>query len=742
MSRKKEVEIQLSTAENDQVQHLLAGYHEIAERLHMSTEQAQAELALNEINGLSESAQITLLKSLSKEHDSDAADIVVGMNALSPHKEVRKEARRSLIRLEATKTYPHWTPPITRAPAVQLNVANPPRLWKSWVTQTREEGELELVLCWEQGYDYSEARLLVFQLDYWNEGVKEALVDLGSKRRIDEYIETMRTQMAQIPKVACTLAEARRLVEEALSVNTWRGTEPARSYRNNLPTINNLLLQTAADLGEDRGLTFINPELDESEVAINFIGAWSMGDYALAYDLLSTNSGVRDNLSRDEWIAQRRAWADEAHPAHLELGFVHERERSQSALWLPTPTIGSRPATRKEIELGWSLELRDTPLSGTLKEMPMGTAINKETSRHWFWTSYTLIREQDVWRIQNITDEGANSQGLSIRELQQRIEEYEKVVEERVKQRETNPEGLIEELSWRLTQLMHYYDALIAHLPLDYTVYTQAYQGALAIGNPELMMVYMERMARRFAEGRGDALRRLASTLVSVAYKYEGDPQMVGWQERFLARAEETTREAIALEPTRAINHILMGELLLNQGRNDEAEAELLQAKEMSPSPNEESTIEAGLGNLEMRRERMDEAIPHYLRVAELDPAYPAIWFNLGFAHRLLGRFDEAKTYYQRAIQVDPNDVRSYSELMAIAMNQGDAQQAREIAERGVQANPDSATLRALLASVLIEIGDINEAQRQLAQAETIDPALEIIQRVRQQMQAHTAKKR
>ncbi len=741
MSRKKEVGTQLSTEEHDLVQHLLERYHEIAERLHTSAEQAQAELALNDISVLSEPAQMALLKSLSRENDSDAADIVAGMNALSPNKEVRKEARRSLIRLEATKTYPHWTPPITRAPAVQLNVANPPRLWKGWVTQTREEGEVELVLCWEQGYDYSDARLLVFLLDYWNEGVKDVLADLGSKRHIDENIETMRTQTTQIPKVACTLAEAKRLIEEALSVNAWRGNEPARSYRNNLPAINNLLLQTTADLGEDRGLTFINPELNESEVAINFIGAWSMGDYGLAYDLLSQNSSIRDNLSRDEWIARHRAWADEAHPAHLELGFVHERERSQSALWLPTPSIGSRSTMRKEVELGWSLELLDTPLSGTLKEMPMGTAINKETNRRWFWTGYTLIREQDAWRIQNITDEGANCQGLSIGELQQRIEEYEKVVEERVKQRETNPEGLIEELSWRLTQLMHFYDALIAHLPLDHNVYTQAYQAALAIGNPELMMVYLERMAHRFAEGRGDALRRLASTMVSLAYKYE-ESEMAGWQERFLARAEETIQAAITLEPARSINHILMGELLLNQGRNDEAEAELLQAKELSPNQNEESSIEAGLGNLAMRRERMDDAIPHYLRVTELDPAYPAIWFNLGFAHRLLGRFDEAKTYYQRAIQVDPNDIRSYSELMAIAMNQGEKQQAREIAEQGVRANPDSATLHALLASVLIEIGDTNEAQRQLAQAEAIDPTIEVVQRVRQQMQARTTKKR
>ncbi|HEU5229670.1 MAG TPA: tetratricopeptide repeat protein [Ktedonobacteraceae bacterium] len=741
MSRKKETDSLLSAEEHHQIEHLLAHYHQIAEHLHTSSEQTQAEGTLNDIIALSEPAQIALLKSLSKEQHSDAADIVAGMNALSPNKEVRKEARRSLIRLEATKIYPQWTPPITRAPAVQVHIANPPRLWKSWVSQTREEGEVELVLCWEQGYDYSEARLLIFQLDYWNEGIKEVIVDHGSKRRIDDYIETMRTQLADIPKVTCTLAEAKRLIEEALSVHTWRGTEPSRSYRNNLPTINNLLLQTTTDLGEDRRFTFINPELEEPEVVINFIGAWSMGDYGLAYDLLSANSNIRDHLSRDEWIAQHRAWADEAHPARLELGFVHERERSQSAIWLPTPAIGSRSTTRKEIEIGWSLELLDTPLNGTLQEMPMGTAINKETNRHWFWTAYTLIREEDAWRIQNITDEGAHCQSLSIRELQQRIIEYEKVVEERIKQRETNSQDLIEELSWRLTQLMHFYDALIALLPLDYDVHLQAYKAALAIGNPELMMVYLERMAQRFAEGRGDAMRRLASTLISLAYKYE-TPEMAARQEHFLTRAEETVREVIALEPRRAINHILLGELLINQERNDEAETEFQLAKDLAPNQDEESTIEAGLGNIAMRRERLKEAIPHYLRVAELDPAYPGIWFNLGFAHRLLGEFEAAKTYYQRAIQAETSDIRPYSELTAIFMNQGDVQQAREIAEQGVRAHPNSAPLRAILASVLIEIGDKNAAQQQLAQAEAIDPTLEVVQRVRQQMQAHIAKKR
>ncbi len=180
-----------------------------------------------------------------------------------------------------------------------------------------------------------------------------------------------------VPLVDCTLAEGKRLLEEALSVNAWRGTTPHKDYRNRQQLINSLILE-ADDLGQDRNLSFINPELTEAEVAINFIGAWSMGDYGLAYDLLTDGSSVREGLSRDEWVERRRAWSDEAHPTRMELGFVHEREQAQSALWLPTSITSSRQGTRKEIELGWSLELTETPLSGTLSEMPLGTAVNKD----------------------------------------------------------------------------------------------------------------------------------------------------------------------------------------------------------------------------------------------------------------------------------------------------------------------------------------------------------------------------
>src|SRR5436853_4721521 len=147
MAKKKNMPISVSQEENTQVQHLFEQYHQIANNLHASKDQTQAETALTEINNLPENAQIALLKELSKENQVDAADVLIAINELSPLKSIRKEARRSLIRLEGAKIYPGWNPPVSHTPAFQFPASNPPRFWKGFVTQSREEGEIQLILC-------------------------------------------------------------------------------------------------------------------------------------------------------------------------------------------------------------------------------------------------------------------------------------------------------------------------------------------------------------------------------------------------------------------------------------------------------------------------------------------------------------------------------------------------------------------------------------------------------------------
>src|SRR5215472_19000923 len=121
----KEAETALSPEENERVQRLFSQYHQIAELLHTSLDQEQAQAALIVVSHLTEVAQIAFVKSLAREHETDAADILTGINTFSQLKEVRKEARRGLLRLESNKVLPQWKPPVKEAPAVQTSLSQP-----------------------------------------------------------------------------------------------------------------------------------------------------------------------------------------------------------------------------------------------------------------------------------------------------------------------------------------------------------------------------------------------------------------------------------------------------------------------------------------------------------------------------------------------------------------------------------------------------------------------------------------
>jgi len=103
MARKKAGKRPISQQDNEQAQRLLGQLHEIAQQLHRSRSEADVEAALNEINVMPESAQLALLKALSKERNVEAADILEAVYEFSPIKAVRKEAHRCLIGLEESR---------------------------------------------------------------------------------------------------------------------------------------------------------------------------------------------------------------------------------------------------------------------------------------------------------------------------------------------------------------------------------------------------------------------------------------------------------------------------------------------------------------------------------------------------------------------------------------------------------------------------------------------------------------
>lgn len=732
MPAKKDKDTTVSPVANEHIQPVLDNIHTITQNLHESKDAAQAKAALAEIHNLPAATQMALLKALSKQRETDAADILLAINELSDDKIIRKEARRSLIQLEEAKIQPRWQPPVSRTPAISVGTPNPPRFWKGIVTLSREEGEVQLMLCWEQGYEYGEARMITFLLDFWEQGLKEFLLEDTTKRNIDARIQQMKAKLPDITLTDCTLAEGRRLIEEALDVNEWRGTMPHEKYRHHLPTIRHLVLN-AEDVGVDRGNTFINPALDPDENTATFISAWALGDFGLTYDMLTRDSSLKEGLSRAEWIEHHRTWASEAKPSLFELTIVREREPSKPAIWLPTVFGAGRSNTRREVEVGWSLELHDTPLSGTLREIPMGTAVYKETGRHWFWNSYTLAQENGAWRIQSMNDDGANAQGLAIEELQRRLKEHDTQINNLIQvpnPSEEQKQQYLEEITWRMIEALHYDDALIAKLPFDRSFCEDAFSRAISLNLIERSLVYLERLARRFAEQKGAVLRQtgINQDAMSEYYRRNG---MAERARHFAELAENSMRESLEVEDN-ITGHVALAEMLMQNNHDfDEAESHLQQARMLANNPTEEATIEVNFGNIAVHREQPAIALQHYQKAASLDPDVPEIWYRIGYIQRNLKQLDDARLSFERAIELSPQDTRAYGELAVLYMGESNTAKALEVVERGLQAVPQSAQLHTMLSSIYLESGNVRKAEAALAEAERLSPNAEVVQAMR-----------
>jgi tetratricopeptide (TPR) repeat protein len=744
MTANKKTELNSPQGDEEQIQRLLARRQAIAEELHGCTSRVQAERVLAPVFSSDEATQMALLKSLIRTQDSEAADLLLAMHELAPDKAVRKEARRALIQLAGAKIYPSWTPEPEPAAAVGTAVENAPRFWKGVVAQAREAGELQLILCWEQGIEYGEARSLSFLLDFWREGVKDFFSKTGTKRQIDEQIregqQTARAAAADAGDdtptvfVECTLAEGRRLLNEALDINRWRKTEPHKDFRQALPLVQRLVLH-ATEVGEDRGSTFISHGLAPDMVAANFAGAWSMGDYGLCYDLLTRSNPLLEGRARDEWMELRRKWADEAHPARFEMYFLREREKSQqSAIWVPSSVLSTRAAGPKEVELGWSLALVETQLSGTLPEMPMGTAVYKETGRHWFWTVFSLEQTDGDWRIARMKDEGAAIQALPMEELRKRVAEHDEAIQKIMREHQPNePDGqqFFDEILWRTWQMLSLNDALLVRNPLDKAVYEDAYGRAMSVRAVERAAIYAGELASRFPNDPDHLLvqQRLGAVQIAISERF-GSQGLYEQAGHFAELGEATLRETLSANDP--LSYLLVAELLIGQQKYDEAEKLLLEAREVAQERDVQAQIEFDLARLAIDRQHFPEAQGYLERLAEIAPDYPELWSTLGFVQRNQKNYAEAMISFQRSIELEPMDVRAYTELGQIHLEQREFSQARDVVSQGIRTIPQSAHLRALMSLVYLEQGDNRRAREYLQEAERINPDLEIIQALRE----------
>ena len=770
--KKKEQKVSISQGDEAQAQAVLERYHKLAGELRSSKDQNQAEEALSTVSDLPEAAQMALLKALSREYHQDAADVLVAVNALSQLKSVRKEARRSLLRLEEARIYPRWEPPIERlspVDAMQMQAVNskvtdlmavieesenPPRFWKGFVTDSRDIGEVDLLLMWEQGDNNKEVIILGFLLELWHDGIKDFFSRVESKRSAERLVE--RTK-GHVKVDDCSLAEARRLIKEALAVNERFGTPIYKDFRASLPLVNKLILENPDIVDEDEeeeeeeDFAFedeeeeeeeydeeeIDPDLKPIEVVTNFIEDWADQEYMDAYNYLASQSRLRQGLTQEEWAERREEWAGQFRPDYLKPNFVHEREVKKSGLWLPNPFSRGAEHAEKVVDAGWSIELFDTPEPNLLPELPQATDFYEETGRHWFWTSYKLVEEPGGWRILDMVDEGKNAQDIPAAELQRLIKQHNERVEKITQQHSPHdPDALkyLNEILWHTMQVVYYEDALMKQEPPDHTTYLEAAARAEILQDEERSITYLERVIRLFPEQRAEALRQIGALQLELSEKFEDEEGDDERAERFLELAEASLRESLTIED-HAVGHIGLADVLQYSGDDEqleEAENELYKAQEMTTDKETLAIIESKLGEIAMDRDDYEDALEHFKRVEEIDPTFPGAKAGAGDALRLMGKTEEAKAAYRQAIETEPDNLHAYVDLSQMYQKEGEESLAQEVLEEGIAANPNTVELHLLLAASYIEKNDFRRAEELVNQAEIINPLDENVQMYKQ----------
>jgi len=120
---------------------------------------------------------------------------------------------------------------------------------------------------------------------------------------------------------------------------------------------------------------------------------------------------------------------------------------------------------------------------------------------------------------------------------------------------------------------------------------------------------------------------------------------------------------------------------------------------------------------------RLDEAILHFGRSLELNPASAPTQYNLGYALALRGRRDDAVLRFREALRLDPDYAQAHNNLAAMLQLAGQFDEAVTHYRRALALRPDNVEARGNLAQLLSRQGRAAEAVSEFEQLLAVKPA-------------------
>ncbi|GMR04597.1 MAG: membrane protein [Thermodesulfobacteriota bacterium] len=180
--------------------------------------------------------------------------------------------------------------------------------------------------------------------------------------------------------------------------------------------------------------------------------------------------------------------------------------------------------------------------------------------------------------------------------------------------------------------------------------------------------------------------------------------------------------DVVKKSPNKARGYGNLGRALLDSGKIDEAEKNLLKAVSL-----DKGSFDAynNLGIVMLNRERYFDAIRYFKRSVEINPDYDKAFTNMGAAFVSLERPREAIDALQRALEINPGIAEAHNNLGLALVMAGMVDSAIEEYNTALKMRPGAAVIYNNLGKALMTAGRYNEAVRAFEKAVTINPSEE-----------------
>jgi len=177
---------------------------------------------------------------------------------------------------------------------------------------------------------------------------------------------------------------------------------------------------------------------------------------------------------------------------------------------------------------------------------------------------------------------------------------------------------------------------------------------------------------------------------------------MTSFQLRSWRDSETLFQHAIAVTKNNYFAHNMLGRVLADRGRFDEAEAHFEEVLRIFPNQPE---AHFSLGVISARKAKFDEALAHYTQAAEIRPD-AATHYNLGNVLMKVDRADEAIAHFAEALRLDPQMAEAQNNWAYALASQGRLHEAADHFAAALRIKPNLVEARLNVARIREQLGE------------------------------------